>query len=98
MRLSPGTRRRVDVLFARQDRDTAARLLVEQCGEDLPAWTERDPRGLERVRFAALKVSEGDLDRLRAAVALARLDWRDLLVEARFGSDDRAHEAWPPKT
>jgi hypothetical protein len=94
MKLSPGTRRRVDLLFAREHRDAAARLLVEQCGSDLPSWTRCDPRGLERVRFAALKVSEGDLERLRAAVALAREDWRDLLVAASFADDD-AHEAWP---
>jgi hypothetical protein len=90
----------VDVLFARQDREAAVRLLVEQCGSDLPTWTQCDPRGLERIRFAALKVSEGDLERLRAAVALARRDWRDLLVAASFGADELAHEAWPapPKT
>lgn len=95
MKLSPGTRRRVDVLFSRQDREAAARLLVEECGDDLPLWKDRDPHGLERVRYAALKVSQGDLERLRQAVARARVDWRDLLAEASFETDANAHEDWP---
>ena len=95
MKLSPGTRRRVDFLFPRQDRQAAARLLVEECGTALPSCAECDPHGLERVRYAALKVSHGDLARLREAVALANTNWRELLVEARFGVDEHAHESWP---
>lgn len=94
-RLSPGTRRRVDHLFSRQNRDAAARLLVERCGTTLPSCADESSHGLERIRFAALKVSGGSLERLRAAVARAGVDWRDLLVEADFADDAHAHERWP---
>jgi hypothetical protein len=95
MRLSPGTQRRVDLLFPRQDRRAAATLLADECGTGLPFCSDYDGHALERVRFAALKVSDGNLIRLREAVDQAKVDWQDLLVEASFGSDDRAHENWP---
>ena len=95
MKLSPGTRRRLDFLFPRQDREAAARLLIDECGTDLPSLRDSDPHGLERVRYAALKVSRGDLARLREAIAVAKSDWRDLLVEASFSTDLLAHESWP---
>jgi hypothetical protein len=42
-----------------------------------------------------LKLSEGNLDKLNRAVALAKTDWRDLLMAAGFGEDIKAHLAWP---
>lgn len=95
MRLSPGTQRRIDLLFPRQDRRAAATLLADECGNELPFCAEHDGHALERVRFAALKVSNGNLIRLQAAVDQAKVDWRDLLVEASFGADAHAHESWP---
>jgi hypothetical protein len=95
MRLSPGTRRRVDHLFQPEDREAAAQLLVDECGTGLPFCSDLDARALERVRYAALKVSEGDLSRLREAVSQANVDWRDLLVAAAFNGDVHAHESWP---
>ena len=94
--LSPETQRRVDALFVGAARDVAAELLVTQCGANLPLWIPTDPRGLERIRFAALKLSHGDLNELRRAIEIARVDWRDVLVAAGFGRDPRAHEAWFP--
>jgi hypothetical protein len=52
---------------------------------------------MERIRFAALKLSEGDMGRLRAAIDLAKLDWRDLLMNAGFGWSVHVHEKWFPK-
>jgi hypothetical protein len=51
----------------------------------------------ERLQFAALKLSEGNLDKLDRAVALAKIDWRDLLMAAGFGEDIKAHLAWLPQ-
>jgi hypothetical protein len=42
---------------------------------------------MERVRFAVLKLSGGDLEKLRKAIKLAQTDWRDLLMAAGFGHD-----------
>jgi hypothetical protein len=83
-------------LFVGQAREQAAALLFSQCGNNLPFLEDSDPRGLERIRFAALKVSNGDLGKLEQAVQLAQQDWRDVLVAAGFGDDVRAHEAWFP--
>ena len=94
--LSAETRRRVEALFDGAARASAVELLATRCGANLPLWIPADPRGLERIRYAALKLSHGDLGELRRAVDIAQVDWRDVLVAAGFGHDPRAHEAWFP--
>ena len=73
-----------------------AALLVEDCADNLPSWRDGTLDGLERIRFAVLKLSEGNLQKLLEAIYLAKVDWRDALVSAGFGDDTRAHEAWWP--
>jgi len=94
--LSDGTHLRLEMLFAPDDRPEAAALLVEDCADNLPFSEDATPAGLERVRFAVLKLSGGDLAKLVEAVALAQVDWRDVLVAAGFAEDPGAHEAWWP--
>ena len=50
---------------------------------------------MERARFSALKVSEGNFEKLKKAIELAKLDWQDLLVSAGFGEVD-ARRRWLP--
>jgi hypothetical protein len=57
---------------------------------------QADSIGLERCRFAALKLSCGQLEKLRGAIELAAKDWRDLLMAAGFGRDLEAHLRWLP--
>ncbi len=92
--LSPATRQRVDRLFRHQDRATAAAMLADRCGNNLPLLEALDELQLERVRFAALRLSEGNLDELARAIELAKSDWRDLLMAAGFGDHPRAHQSW----
>jgi len=94
--LSAEARRRVDLLFAGAAHDAAARLLETQCGDKLPFMQHASAADLDRVRFAALKLSQGRLDKLREAIALAQVDWRDLLMAAGFGHDVDAHRRWLP--
>jgi hypothetical protein len=94
--LSPGTLSRLTILFPESDRATASRMLADECGNNLPFLEDADPIELERVRFAALKLSGGELARLRDAVNLAKTDWRDLLIASGFADDPRAHEWWQP--
>lgn len=96
-KLSPGTRKRISSLFHPRDREKAARLLREQCGNNLPLLEDLDELELERFRFAALKLSGGDLSILRKAIELGKTDWRDLLVSAGFGENIHAHEKWDPE-
>jgi hypothetical protein len=61
-------------------RDLAQRLaIVDPCG--------REPRELEapRVRMAIVELSEGDEQRLRWLVQVAKLDYRDVLACKQLG-------------
>lgn len=93
LQLSPETRRRLDLVFRPEYRADAEALLVERCGNNLPFCEQANVFELERLRFAALKLSEGNLSKLRSAVDLANVDWRDLLMAAGFG-DSTAHFRW----
>ena len=48
----------------------------------------------ERIRFAVLKLSEGDLKKSQTATEGAKVDWRDTLVVAGFAPDEVAYLAW----
>lgn len=94
--LTQETQQRLAALFALSDRGAATDILTAECGDNLGCG---DPAGsvlIERIRFAALKLSGGDLELLHRAVDLAKLDWRDLLMAAGFGYDFNAHRAWWP--
>ena len=94
--LSKGTESRLEALFAKGDRQEAEALLIEECGNNLPLCKGKSECELERIRFATLRESEGSLKKLRSSIALAKLDWRDLLMAAGFGEDPSAHERWFP--
>ncbi len=51
---------------------------------------------LERCHFAALRLSNGNLEALVEAIELAQTDYRDLLMAADFGKDVLAHLNWLP--
>ncbi len=92
--LRPETQRRVDLLFSEEERAEATRLLAEECGYNIPGPNDAD--FVERIRYAALKVSKGDLDRLRKAIEVAKVDFRDLLTKAGFAWTVTAHKRWMP--
>jgi len=94
--LTPETEQRIDLLFPPEHRDTVRKLLLGECGNNLPFLEKIDSIAMDRFRFAALKLSGGDLKKLRDALALAKADWRDLLMAAGFGSDIDAHKTWLP--
>jgi hypothetical protein len=66
--LSPETQRRVNLLFRPEEQNTVAILLTTECGNNLPFLEELDEYELERFRFAALKLSDGNLDKLRESI------------------------------
>lgn len=94
--LSPGTWARVEMLFAPQWRDSARALLERECADNLPSCERMDMFGLERVRFAVLKLSDGNLEKLRREIEEAKKDWRDSLMAADFGLELKAYEQWWP--
>lgn len=95
--LSDATRQRLQCLFAGQGGERAEKLLLERCGDNLPGVATDYLQLAERIRFAVLKLSDGDVDKLQAAIAGAAVDWRDTLVAAGFESDTSAHLAWQPQ-
>jgi hypothetical protein len=95
--LSARTKQHMEALFPPELQQQASSLLIEQCGNNLPLLEALDPIALERYRFAALKLSEGKLDKLQQAVTLAQTDWRDLLVAAGFAHETKAHKDWLPE-
>ena len=92
VQLTPETERRVELLFPPGDREAVRMILLKECSTNIPGW---DSAGLERLHFAVLKRSDGDLVELRRAVDLAKLDYRDALMWAGFG-EPYVHSRWLP--
>src|SRR5213075_2953297 len=69
-------------------------LLMDECGSNLPLYKPATPEGLERVRFAVLKLSKGNVDKLHETISLAKRDWRNVLVWAGFANHLNAHNEW----
>ena len=81
--LSGFVEERLVARFAREEREEARKRLVEECGENIPGWNSA---GLDRLRCGALKVSDGDLQKLRRSVEWAKRD---------FGDPD-SYRSWKP--
>ncbi|HEU0073545.1 MAG TPA: hypothetical protein VFS30_05995 [Dehalococcoidia bacterium] len=94
--ISSETQRRIDLLFAPALRDEVVALLAAECGRNLALSSNASEAAIERIQFAALKQSGGDMGHLMRAIELAQADWRDLLVAAGFAVDVHAHERWLP--
>lgn len=96
MPLSEGTRDRVKALFGPDTEARVVQLLAEDCGSNLPFCEQATPTSSERIRYAVLKLSGGNLEELGRAIEQAKTDWRDVLVAAGFGDDVTAHHKWFP--
>ena len=96
-KLSPRTRQLVEKIFGPKRVDEAVQWLEDECGDNLPSCEKHDEYQMERIRFAVLKLSKGDIRKLLAAIDEARMDWRDLFMAADFGYDVNAHELWARK-
>lgn len=92
--LSEATREVLERVFPPEHQAEAARVLAEGCGNNLPGYQNADEHKLERVRFAVMRLSRGDVARLRQAVGSAQGDWRDVLRETGFSETLTAHEEW----
>src|SRR3982751_1902508 len=81
--VSQATDDRIALLFAPAERERARLILRDECGNNLPACEGSD-EGIERIRFAVLKLSAGRLDKLQQKVEAAKIDWRHMLLAAGF--------------
>jgi hypothetical protein len=62
----------------------------------MPQCEESTPEKMDRIRLAAIKLSNGVYVKLVEAVSLANTDWRDVLMAAGLGYDIDAHNKWVP--
>jgi hypothetical protein len=91
--MSPQLVRRIAELFP-ADAASVEALLETECGASLPMIAKQGENGIERVRCAVLKLSEGRMEKLAYALDRANRDWRDVLVWSGFGNDAFAHRSW----
>ena len=92
--LSEKTIDRINSLFSAKQRKQVEQLLKIECGDNIPFCRNNDKYEMERIRFAVLKLSEGNIEKLNQVLELAKIDWRDLLIAAGFGEDIEAHNKW----
>ena len=74
--------------------DEVVACLARECGVNLPFNENSTPAQLERIRFAVLKLSEGEMAKLREWVRDAQIDSRDVLMAAGFGYSVEEHRRW----
>lgn len=92
--MPPLTHRTMDVIartYPREAQERARVLLEQHCSIRVLGCDDWSQEQMERIWLAALKVADGDVERLAEAVRLARTDWRDLLTAAGFGDNLDAH-------
>jgi len=65
-------------------RDFPPDMIDEVLAVLLEYGTEAWEREVPRVRLAVLKLADGDLERLRFHMGVARLDYRDVLAPAEY--------------
>ena len=92
--LSPKTKKLLNAVFPEKLRTQASLVIEHECANNLPFCEKNNMYQLERIRFAVLKLSAGNLEKLTEAVNIAKVDWRDVLVAAGFGYSTTAHEEW----
>jgi len=92
--LSDDTFEKIRALFPLEQQSNVANILAVECGNNLPFFENADEDQLERIRFAVLKLSDGDVSELKRAIHIAKIDWRDVLVAAGFADSVTAHKEW----
>ena len=97
-KLSPATCQLILRIFSSQDQAEVANTLANDCAENLPFMEHQNEYGLERVRFAVLKLSRGSIAEFKWWVNMAKVDWLDLLTAAGFAGSLTAHQEWAKAT
>jgi|WetSurMetagenome_2_1015567.scaffolds.fasta_scaffold611578_2 hypothetical protein len=93
-KLSPRTAQLLEKLFSPDDIPEVTQRLERDCGNNLPFCDTLDEYQMERLRFGAIKLSEGQISNLVKAIDLACQDWRDLLMASDFGYQVDAYSVW----
>lgn len=95
--LSDETIKRVRNLFPENEWEVVKELLTEECSDNFPMVNSDYFELAERIRFSVLKLSEGNIEKLLNVIQEAAKDWRNTLMAAGFGDDQKAHLGWQPE-
>ena len=79
--LSAPVERKLRETFAGEDQAEAASLLERECGRNLPFNDPPNLANLEQIRLAVIELSGGKLPELRRQIAVAKEDWREVLIQ-----------------
>jgi hypothetical protein len=94
--LSDDTKDRIRRIFSDADSLRVENILLNTCGDNLPLVSTEYAQLAERIRFAVLKLSGGNIAALEKHINNALHDWRDVLVAAGFAERVDAHKEWVP--
>jgi hypothetical protein len=95
--LSERTLKLVQRIFKEEFQSRIVDILENECADNLPFLENETSENLERFRFAVLKLGKTNISKLEDAIELAKEDWRDLLVAAKFANSVEAHRFWAKK-
>ena len=94
--ISAETNRRILAMFQSVEHDIVIDTLLKECGDNLPLVNSSYAQLAERIRFAVIKLSKGDIWELNKWVNHSKIDWRDVLMAAGFGNGVEDHLKWWP--
>ena len=92
--LSDRTLKLVRRIYKEEFQNRVVDILEKDCADNLPFLENESSEDLERFRFAVLKIGKTNISKLEDAIELAKQDWRDLLVAAKFANSIQAHRLW----
>ena len=92
MQLSSEIIKVAHILFPEDSQEEVISILQNDCGKNVLSSNYQNE--IERIQLAALKMSNGEIESLYSAIALAQTDWRDLLMAAGFGENVKSHISW----
>jgi len=92
--LSEKTKRAAAILLPESEQERIEERLVTEVAEETPIWHDFSPEGMERIRFAILKLVSQHPKNEEIAFKYAKYDWRDLFMSAGFADSATEHERW----
>lgn len=92
--LSERTRQLAQVLFDEPLRSRVIDALVREVSENIPLCENSTPEGMERIRFAVMKLIAENETHFNVALNHAQMDWRDLFMAAGFADSAEQHRHW----
>lgn len=91
-------REHIATMFPPALRAEVTELLERRCGANLPELLAVEQlEDFDGIRCAVLKLSDGDIEKLRHWVKKAGINWRAVLAAADFSHDGDAHTRWVPR-